>query len=235
MRRSLSLLAAIAFASSAAAGVAYEFVSQTETPRYNEKSTGQVWVEGDSYRAEVTRADGSRVAVISTDADVSAKVVDFGKNVIADRQRVNGDIRSSAMFLFPGSRAAIVGKPKVNYRRGAATIIAAEAATEHVIQATFDAKTKDDIRATYQFTARIWTSNELPALPMKSRLRTGYAVVDAKVAEAEQNVTGMVLRHDLEVTRTIEGGIPTTERTSTVVTKLERVQVEPERFVPALE
>lgn len=232
--RTFLFAALTAFAVNASAGVAYEFVTNFESPRFKEKSTGRVWFEGSSYRAEVTRPDGKRMAVISRDADETARVIDLQKNEIADRTRVNGDIRSSALFLFPGSRVALKGKPQVKYRRVETPVMIAEQpATQHVIEGKFDAATKDGVRATYQFTARIWTSETLPPLPMKSALRTGYPAVDAKVDEAAKNVRGMVLRHELEVTRTIEGGEPQVERTSTVVTKLEQTTITDDVFSPS--
>jgi hypothetical protein len=230
-------LAVIAFAVNAYAGVAYDYVTHTETSRFSEKASGRVWVEGESYRADVTGPDGTRRAIISRDADESAVVIDFKKSQITDRVRVTGSIRSSALFLFPGGPALLEGTPDVRYRRGATTTIAGERATEHVIQATFRARSKDNdglVGGTFNIVARIWTNDELPPLPMKRPLRSGYPGVDEKLDEAAKNVSGMVLRHDLEVTRTLDGGPPQSERTSTIVTRVERMQVEADVFTPTI-
>jgi hypothetical protein len=233
MRPLLLGLAATAFAINATAGVAYDYVTQIEAPRYSETMSGRVWVDGESYRAEVTGADGTKRGVISRDGDESAVIIDFKKQQVTDRVRLTGGIRSSALFLFPGDRPLLKGTPDVRYRRGATATIAGQRATEHVIEATFRAQTKDGlVGGTYNVVAHIWTSEELPPLPMKSPLRSGYARVDAKLDEAAKNVRGMVLRHDLEITRTLDGGPPQSERTSTRVTRVERLDVGPEVFTP---
>ncbi len=235
--RPLVPLAVIAFAVNAYAGVAYDYVTRIEASRFTENTSGRVWVEGESYRADVTGADGTRRAVISRDADESAVVIDFKKSQITDRVRVSGSVRSSALFLFPGGPALLEGTPDVRYRRGATATIAGERATEHVIEATFRARSKNNdglVGGTFTIVARVWTNDELPPLPMKRPLRSGYPGVDEKLDEAAKNVTGMVLRHDLEVTRTLDGGPPQSERTSTIVTRVERMQVAAEIFTPTI-
>jgi hypothetical protein len=232
MRPLLLSIAISAVALNVSAGVAYDYVMNVEASRFSEKATGRVWVEGFSYRAEVTRADGTRHAVISRNGDESAVVVDFQKKQVTERMRV-GDVRSSALFLFPGGGAVLDGAPKVRHRTGATTTIAGERATEHVIEATFRAKSREGlVGGTLTVVARIWTNEELPPLPMKSPIRTGFLRVDQQLDEAAKNVHGMVLRHDLEVTRTLDGGPPQSERTSTTVTRLERMEVASETFTP---
>jgi hypothetical protein len=235
MRPLLLLIAAFAFAVNAAAGVAYDYVTRIETSRFSEDASGRVWVEGESYRADVTAPDGTHRAIISRDGDESAVVIDFKKAQITDRVRVTGGVRSSALFLFPGDRPLLHGKPDVRYRRGATITIAGESATEHVIEATFRARTKDRlVGGTFNVVARIWTNEALPLLPIKRPLRTGYPRVDEKLDEAAKNVRGMVLRHDLEVTRTLDGGSPQSERTSTIVTRVERMDVADDVFTPPI-
>jgi hypothetical protein len=235
MRPLLLSLAAFAVAVNAAAGVAYEYETSIQASRFSEKASGRVWVEGESYRADVTGPDGSHRAIISRDGDQSAVVIDFKKSEIADRVRVTGGVRSSALFLFPGDRPLLHGKPDVRYRRGATATIAGVPATEHVIEATFRAKSKDGlVGGTFNVIARIWTNEELPPLPMKRPLRSGYARVDEQLDEVAKNVRGMVLRHDLEVTRTLDGGPPQSERTSTVVTRVEQMAVGDEIFSPSI-
>jgi hypothetical protein len=235
MRPLLLGLTSIAFAVNAAAGVAYDYVTSIQAPRFSEKASGRVWVEGESYRADVTGPDGTHRAIISRDGDESAVVIDFKKAEIKDRIRVTGGVRSSSLFLFPGDRPLLHGKPDVRYRRGSSTTIAGEPAIEHVIEATFRAKTKDGlVGGTFNVVAHIWTNEELPPLPIKRPLRSGYARVDEQLDEAAKNVRGMVLRHDLEVTRTLDGGSPQSERTSTVVTRVERMAVADDVFTPPI-
>ncbi|HEX8616216.1 MAG TPA: hypothetical protein VF911_01410 [Thermoanaerobaculia bacterium] len=235
MRRTLYSLAALVVAANAAAGVSYEYETKVEAPRFSESSKGRVWVEGESYRAEVTRPDGSRLAMISRDADESATIIDFKKNTVTPRARVNGDVRSSALFLFPGGRGMLEGAPDVKYRRGATTTIAGESATEHIIEAKFRATTPDKlVGGTFTLRARIWTNEELPPLPIKRPLRSGYLRTDQLLDAAAKNVSGMVLRHELEVTRTLDGGPTQIETTSTVVTSVVRMQVAAEIFTPTI-
>jgi len=65
---------------------------------------------------------------------------------------------------------------------------------------------------------------------MHHGLRTGYAAVDGELARLRAGVTGMVLRHELEVRRNFHGGPAQIERTNTIITKLERVDVDPALF-----
>ena len=65
---------------------------------------------------------------------------------------------------------------------------------------------------------------------MNNDLRTGYATVDQEIAKQMLKVRGMVLRHELEVTRTLDGGPPQTERTVSAVTRMETVDIAPEVF-----
>jgi type II secretory pathway pseudopilin PulG len=225
MRTLLALLASIAIASNAAAGVAYEFVTNIETSRYTEKASGRVWVEGDKYRAEVTRADGSKQGILSTDGDRSAMIYDLETRKWVPRMRVVGEVRSSAIFLFPAGRAQLTGTPLVTYKRGEPITIAGERAIQHVLEANFTVANKDGVAGTYTVVARLATSDELPPLPIKSPIRTGYDKVDKQLDAAAAKITGMVLRHELEITRTLDGGPPQTERTVTAVTRLERMEI----------
>lgn len=212
-------------AANAFAGVGYEFVTNIETPRFNETATGRVWFEGEKYRAEVTRPDGRRHGVLSTDGDRSAMFYDLETRKWEPRMRVAGEVRTSAIFLFPTSRANLQGTPVVTYRRGDELSIAGERATQHIVEASFIVANKDGVSGTYTLTARIATSDELPPLPMKTPLRTGYARVDNELDAAMKNIKGMVLKHELEITRTLDGGPPQTERTVTTITKLERMEI----------
>jgi hypothetical protein len=229
MRSALLLLAAMA-AVHAHAGVTYDYVTTIESDRFAaEHVSGKVWVEGDSYRAEVARADGSRLAVISRDGDHTATVVNLRTQSAQPRQRPGGDVRSSSLFLWPAGKAELQGVPNIQYRNGGKTRVAGEPATKHLIEARFGAGSPA-VGGTYEVIARIWTSNTLPALPMKTPIRTGYPEVDRQLDDAIANVRGMVLRHELEITRTLDGGPAQKERTLTTITKLERMEIPPLLF-----
>jgi hypothetical protein len=197
------------------AGVIYDFTTHLEAPRSKEEVTGKVWIDGDAFRAEVTRG-GAVTIVISKDADRTAVIIDPQKEIWANRSRVRGDVRSAALFLWPTPDAKVSGKPRIEYRRGESLAIANHQATAHIIECAFSVSS-DDVRGTYVVTERIWTSDDLPPLPMDRALRTGYASVDRELRKLDANITGMVLRHELEVVRTLEGGPSQVERAITIV------------------
>ncbi|HKR64020.1 MAG TPA: hypothetical protein VJZ00_09835 [Thermoanaerobaculia bacterium] len=213
----------------------YDFVTTMERPRSTEKVAGRIWVEGESYRAEFERG-GAKTVVISRDGDRTATLMDVEKKTWANRSRVAGaDVRSAELFLWPAPGAHVIGTPRISHRLGEASTIAGEAAVAHIIEATFQIESRvgsAPLRGTLHLTATISTSDSLPDLPMQQRhLRTGYESVDRELAKAEANVHGMVLRHDLVVTRAFEGGPPQVERTLTEIVKLERAAVAESTFV----
>ncbi|MDQ3280581.1 MAG: hypothetical protein M3Q69_04135 [Acidobacteriota bacterium] len=230
MRKALAA-AALAFSFHASAGVVYDFRTTVESERFSENASGRVWVEGDSYRAEVTRADGKRLAVISRDADRTATILDLQSHTAKPRVRVSGPVLSSSIFHFPIGRASVFGIPIVTYRRDGRTTIARERAVVHVIEARFAVVSdRGQVGGTYNVIARIATSENLPSLPMKTPIRTGYASVDEQLAKAADNLRGMVLRHELEIRRALDGGPTQIERTTTVVTKLQRAEIPATQF-----
>jgi hypothetical protein len=213
------------------AGVVYDFATTVESERFQENASGRVWVEGDSYRAEVKRADGRRTAVISRDADRTATILDLQSQTAKQRVRVRGPVLSSSIFHFPIGRASVFGTPIVSYRREGRTTIARQRAVVHVIEARFAVVSdRGQVGGTYNLVARIATSENLPPLPMKTPLRTGYASVDEQLEKAQENLRGMVLRHELEISRALDGGPTQMERTTTVVTRLERADISPAQF-----
>jgi hypothetical protein len=210
-------------------GVIYDFVTTMERPRSTETVAGRIWVEGDSYRAEFERG-GAKAVVISRDGDQTATLLDAAHATWSNRARVAGaDVRSAELFLWPAPGAHVTGSPKVTHRLGERATIAGEAAVAHVIEASFQIESRvgsAPLRGTLTLTAKIWTSNSLPELPMQQRhLRTGYDAVDRELLKAESNIHGMVLRHELVVTRAFEGGPPQVEKTTTEIVKLERAAV----------
>lgn len=231
MKRSSAVVAgSLWIALSAQAGMIYDFVTTMVRPRTTEKVSGRMWVEGDFYRAEFER-DGKRTILISRDGDQSAAILDPAKSTWSNRARIAGaSMRSAALFAWPTTGAEVKGKPKVTHRTEKTTAIAGEPAVAHVIEASFRVESivgGSPLRGKLRMKATIWTSPTLPELPMqRRRLRTGYDAVDVELEKAEQNVHGMVLRHELEVTRTFEGGPPETEKTTTAIANLQHTTVD---------
>lgn len=215
------------------AGVVYDFTTTIDAPRTSETVNGHVSVEGDSYRAEIRRR-GVTSIVISRDRDQTATFLDSAARTYSNRSRAaGGDVRSSSLFLFPVAGARISGKPSVIYRRGGVATIAGRSAVRHDLDVRIDLESKfgrELVRGSVTARAVFWAAEELPELPMRSGVRTGYFVVDREVEEALQAVRGMILRHHLEVTRTMAGGPPQTEVINTTVTRLEELDLDPTLF-----
>ena len=210
------------------AGVVYDFTTHLEAPRSKEDVTGRVWVEGDAFRAEVNRGAATTV-LISKDADQSAVILDPQKMTWANRSRVKGDVRSAALFVWPVDRGKVRGRPKVEYHRGETEMVAGYLATSHSITCAFDVA-GGDVKGHYAVIAKVWTTDSLSPLPMRRDLRTGYEPVDRQLGAIEKNIGGMVLRHELEVVRTLDGGPAQIERAVTVVRNVEVVSVPPSQF-----
>jgi hypothetical protein len=231
--RSPALLAlTLALVLPASAGVVYDFVTTIETPRTSEQVKGRVWVEGKAYRAELVR-EGTEAVVISRDGDQTAVFLDARKQTWSNRSRAGKEVRSAELFLWPLSDPYLKGSPRASYRREEPTVVAGRKAVPHVIEVSFDVESRvDGARAggTYSVTAHIWAVEDLPPLPMRRPLRTGYPAVDQELEKAEENVHGMVVRYDLEVTRTLDGGPRQRESTRTVVDHLEELTPEASRF-----
>lgn len=240
MRSAIFLAAAFQLGALAPAsgGVVYDFFTTIEAPRNVVRISGRVWSDGQAYRAELTPDPTRSVdVVISTDADRTATFIDLDKQTWAERVRTNNDVRSSSLFRWPMPGARLVGRPSVAHRTEAETEVAGHRAKVHVVRARFRVESKVDgapVGGTIEATARIWIAGELPSLPMDRRLRTGYPAVDRQLEPIFHRMSGMVVRHELEVTRTLDGGPPQTERTTTVISGLQLVDVPPSQFeVPA--
>jgi hypothetical protein len=224
--------------SPASAGVVYDFVTTIEAPRNATRITGRVWIDGRSYRAELA-PDPTRTidVVISTDADRTAMFIDVDKRTWSERVRVNTDVRSSSLFRWPISEPRLRGTPAVAHRTEPGGEVAGQRATLHVVTARFEVESTlegQPVGGTIETTARIWIAGDVPSLPMDRQLRTGYPEVDRKLEPIFESMHGMIVRHELEVTRTMDGGPPQTELTKTVVNNLRTRDIPAAQFeVPA--
>lgn len=237
MRAAILLLLLLPLVTPAAAdaGVIYDFVTSTETERGKSQTTGRVFAEGKAYRAELA-PDPSRSydVVLTPDGDDSTVLLNRAQRTWSYRVRVGKDVRSSILFRWPVANAKVKGKPAITHRNAGSETVAGRRVTKHIVDVrfkvvsrAFDAPVNGSLRAT----ATMWIDADLPVLVSQPNLRTGYAEVDTKLEAIYTQLSGMILRHELEVARVLDGGPPVTEVTKSVVTKLEVTDVPPEMFV----
>ena len=234
----ISFAAALLLAAPLSAGLVYDFLTTIEAPRNTTQIRGRVWIDGQSYRAQLAPDPTRSVdVVISTDADRTAIFLDLDKQTWVERVRVNNDVRSSSLFRWPMPGARLNGTPTVTHHTEAGGVVAGQRATLHVVTARFDVQSQMDgqpVGGTIEATANIWIADALPSLPMDRQLRTGYVAVDRQLQTIFESMHGMIVRHELEVTRTLDGGPPQTELTKTVVANVRNISVPAVQFeVPA--
>jgi hypothetical protein len=220
------------------AGVVYHFTTRVESRQGAVTSAGRVWATDRAYRYE---GDGaSRKAVISDDRDLTTYVLDLDARTFYRQQR-SAESRSSRLFHLPFKPQRIADCPTVEHTSAAGERIAGHATTLHTLTVTYRivADVEDStVGATIRATAHVWAAESLPPLPMTRDLKTGFADIDRQLAIANAEVDGMVLRHELEVVRTYDGGVPDVETTKTIVDELKIASVDstifrvPQDFVP---
>jgi hypothetical protein len=132
----------------------------------------------------------------------------------------------------------VIDKPVVEHRVDGTETIAGLAATRHIIDIRYRLLAviaKTVVRGTITARATIWTADDHPALPMKRDLITGHDRIDELLAGAASQVHGMIVRHELQVTRTFDDGIPQTERTVTTIDHVHFVDLPEELFATPAE
>lgn len=229
--RSLLALLAVALTLPLRAGVVYDFVTTMETPRFKTKQTGRIFVEGQNYRADLNGRGGRDIdVVISRDGDQTAIFIDLQKCSWSYRARI-GPTRSSSYFHLPADTGnAVIGKPSITHRIEGVEPFGEFTATKHVVEIAYrivGVSADAPVRGHIEAKATIWTVESLPPLPMRRELRTGHASIDDEIARVSIDIRGMIVHHELEVTRAYDGGIAQTERTITNVENL-RVTALPE-------
>lgn len=206
------------------AGVVYDFTTTIETPRFAMRQSGHMSVEGQNYRADFTGRGARDIdVVISHDGDQTAIFVDLQKCSWSYRYRL-GPTRSSAFFHLPADGGdAVIGKSTVTHHAEGTETIAGYEATKHVIDIQYrlvGVLAETAVRGNVTARATIWTIDTLPPLPMRRDLRTGHEVIDKQLDRISLEIRGMIVRHELEVTRAFDGGIGQTEKTITRVENL---------------
>ena len=220
------LLGVLIVAAPLRAGVVYDFTTTIETPHVAMHQSGHMSVEGQNYRADFTGRGGRDIdVVISNDGDETAIFVDLRKCSWSYRHRL-GPTRSSGFFHLPADGGdAVIGKSHVTHRIEGKEMIAGYEATKHVIDIEYRliaVLADTPVRGNVVARATIWTIDTLPPLPMRRDLRTGHEAIDDQLDRISSEIHGMIVRHELEVTRAFEGGIAQTEKT---ITRIENLRV----------
>lgn len=234
------LLVALAFAVSADAGVIYHFTTKFTGRRYEFKQAGRVWVERDRYRFEIdpdpSKSERPYDVAISTDGDVTAKLLNTTRQTWYERRRAGKTTRSSMLFDLPMAGGK-VGRRMVHHFENGTTTIAGRTARKHVIEIDYEIEATvggHPVRGSVVALVHLWTCESLPRLPLERPLKTGHRDIDAELASISSKIKGMVLRHELTVTRTLAGGEKVTETVMTIVDDVAVAEIDPAKFeVPA--
>ena len=222
MKRIVLLLLAVALP--AQAGLSYHFTTKFQSNGYESQSSGRVLVSNDSYRLELEHdPTGQREydIAISTDGDQTASLINIAKSTVWQRRRVEGRVVSSRLFLLPGGfESKLDDEAVISQSKTPGGVIAGFATTKHTITMTFHLFADFDgtpFRGVVHAVATIWTAPSLPRLPLQRGLSTGLPTIDTELAAIGSEIHGMTLRHELKVTRTVEGGPAITESVVTSV------------------
>lgn len=233
MRTWMLALALTGLGEPLAAGIVYDFEATHQEPRSIESVRGRIWFDGKRYRAEVKREGQPPQVIVSHDGDNTTFSYDTKKETWSARLRGKSDIRSAGLFRWPVALPRVMKAPKIEYQRKSGGEIAGQRTILHEIQAAFDVDSSVDdapVRGSYRVYARIWAAEHLPEPPLQRALRTGYPLVDRQLDKISSRIEGMVMRHELEVVRTMEGGLAQTERMVSTVVNLVTGDIEEEQF-----
>ena len=230
------LILALVFATSADAGVVYHFTTKFSGRRYEFKQAGRVWLDGKSYRFEIdpeaNKNERPYDVAISTDADATAKLLNTTRQTWYERRRAGTTTRSSTLFDLPMTGGKL-GRRRVEHSINGTITIAGRPAKKHMIEIEYELQTVAGgapVHGTIVATVHVWTAESLPRLSLERPLKTGYLDIDAELARIGSKMKGMVLRHELTVTRTLAGGEAVTETVSTVVDEVAITDIEPAKF-----
>jgi hypothetical protein len=222
MKRIVLLLLAIALP--AEGGLSYHFTTKFRSNGYESQSSGRVLVSNDSYRLELEPdPTGKREydLAISIDGDQTASLINLSQKTVWQRRRVEGRVVSSRLFLLPGGfESKLDGEAVISQSKEPGGVIAGFATTKHTINLTFHLFADFDgtpFHGVVHAIATIWTAPSLPRLPLQRDLSTGIATIDNELAAISNDIRGMTLRHELTVTRTVEGGPAVSESVLTTV------------------
>jgi hypothetical protein len=218
----------------AQAGVIYHFRTVSTSPHGSSEAAGRVWTEGQRYRVELDPGISPRQydIAISHDADATATHISLSKRTIFERPKTTVT-RSSMLFQMPAPGALVQGHPRVRHRVSAGEMIVGHYTSKHVVEVEYELMDQWDetpVRAKIRATVSLWTAHDLPALPFRRSVQSGYAHVDREIVKVFDKIPGMTLKHEMRVSRKIENGPTQTETVTTVVDDLEVADILPAVF-----
>lgn len=222
MKRILLVLFAVALP--AHGGLSYHFTTKFHSNGYETRSAGRVLVSSDSYRLELEADPSGRReydVAISNDSDRTATLINLNEHTVWQRRRAEGRVVSSRLFLLPGGfESKLDGEAVIETSKAPGDVIAGFATTKHTIKLTYHLFADFDgtpFHGIVHAVATIWAAPGLPRLPLQREISTGLPTIDSELASLGANIRGMTMRHELVVTRTVEGGPDVTESVVTMV------------------
>ena len=235
------LLVVFAMALPAQGGLSYHFTTKFRSNGYESKTSGRVLVSNDSYRLELEpdpKRESDYDVAISRDADRTATLINREKKIAWPRRRVEGRVVSSRLFLMPGGfDSKLEGEASIVESSTVGEVIAGFATTKRTIEMNYRLFASFDgtpFRGTVHAVVKVWSAPALPHLPLQRDVATGLPALDTELAAIGASIRGMTLRHELTVTRTIEGGPPVTESVLTAVDSVTTVATPDATFeIPA--
>lgn len=241
MRRILIVFLAASFATSAFAGITYQFTSTT-TGVVDKTFAGTVKSEGAKSRIDVTKSDDVTFpsgSVVLTDGSVLT-VLDPAKKTYYSldlQQYVKQSIGLAQ--LSPMLKVEFENPHTSVHDDGAGEAIEGYPTRRTTIKTSFDVASKiagsGPMTVTVQTTTQTWLTDKLPAsaanMFQKSGVQTGVPAID-KILEATASLHGFPLKQVMTSRTSVNGGDPIESTTTTTVSGIRvNAAVAPSDFV----
>lgn len=218
---------AILLAFSASAGVHYRFRTEFVARGQSSATNGEVWSDGRAYRYELREPGTPHIAVVSTDGDRTVSVMNLDARSYHRRARATNAL-SSRLFAIP-FRTSIIGCPVVTSSQEPGEPLKGWSTVKHTVHVSYSMMADANgslFDAVIDVHAVIWEAPDLPPTAIARSVRTGVADVDSAINSALDEIGGMVVRHELEVTRRYAQGMDDRESTRTVITSLDVIPLD---------
>lgn len=241
MPRFLAAVALLLTPAIAHAGTIYHFTMTSTSRSMPPSISGRVAIDGDRYRADFPALPGAVAqydVTIALDHDESGYLLDTKNKVWMERSLPRRRM-TSILFHMPGGEDFVAVKPRVRFEPPvAAETIAGHATVKQSVGLEYVCASVIDrvaVKATVQLTATYWTAMDFPPAPMHHEVLTGFASIDERLTPWFRAFEGMVVKSEVHIGRTLEGGGPTiAEETRTVIDDIASADIPEDQFrVPA--